>query len=326
MDRRLRYGLVGLGLFLLLFALIERVYAYPRLAKVPLGAYSVPLAEGVGSYFDVGKLQMIYDARLRNTRVVKGDPRAGNARVAVWDMFLNTVDLETGGSISVIQERVVFDRVTGMPAHCCGESPRHDGLALNFPFGTRKTTYPFWDPVAKRGAPATFVREEQVLGLRTYRFEQRIRGARIRPVDLPGSLAGRPDVDSIPAILVDDDDKTLWVEPVTGRIIRGQDHSRQTVQDASGITYLTAFDATLTYTDDTVAANVAAARDDIGGLRLAGVVLPVGAALPGALLLAAGLLLPAPRRAPPAPAEPEPGGQWWVVGPDGVVERLHPGP
>jgi hypothetical protein len=326
MDRRLRYGLLGVGLFLLLFAMTERVYAYPRLAKVPLGVYSVPLAEGNGSYFDVGKQQMVHDARLRNTRVVKGDPRAGDPRVAVWDMFHNTVDLETGGRISVIRERVVFDRVTGMPAHCCGESPRHDGLTLNFPFGTRKTTYPLWDPVARRSAPATFVREEQIQGLRTYRFEQRIRGARIRRVDLPGSLAGRPDLDSIPAFLVDHDDKALWVEPVTGRIIRGQNHSRQTVQDASGITYLTGFDATLTYTDDTVAANVAAARDDLGGLRLAGVVFPVGAALLGALLFAAGMLPPAQRRAPPTPAGPEPGRGWWVVSPGGAIERLHPGP
>ena len=229
MDRRLRYGLVVVGLFLLLFAPIERLYAYPRLAKVPLRIYSVPLAEGTGSYFDLSRLRMVHGARLRSTRVVKGDPRAGGARVAVWDMFLNTVDLETGGAISVVQERVAFDRVSGMPVHCCGEAPRHDGLMLNFPFGTRKATYPFWDPVAGRSAPAVFVREEQVMGLRTYRFEQRIRGARIRPVELPGSLAGQPGMASIAAFLVDDDDKTVWVEPVTGRIIRGQDHSRQTV-------------------------------------------------------------------------------------------------
>jgi Porin PorA len=323
MDRRLRYGLVGVGLFLLLFAPIERLYAYPRLAKVPLGVYSVPLAEGTGSYFDVSRLRMVHGARLRTTRVVKGDPRAGSARVAVWDMFLNTVDLETGGRISVIRERVAFDRVSGMPAHCCGEAPRHDGLMLNFPFGTRKTTYPFWDPVAGRSAPAVFVREEQVMGLRTYRFEQRIRGARIRPVELPGSLAGRPDVASVAGFLVDDDDKTVWVEPATGRIIRGQDHSRQTVRDAAGVTYLTGFDATLTYTDDTVAANVAAARDDLAGLRLARVLLPAGAALLGAALLALGLLAPPPRR---ARAGRQDGQGAWVVSPDGVVERLQRGP
>jgi Porin PorA len=323
MDRRLRYGLLGVGLFLLLFAPIERLYAYPRLAKAPLGVYAVPLAEGTGSYFDVARLRMVHGAHLRTTRVVKADPRAGSARVAVWDMFLNTVDLETGGALSVIQERVAFDRVGGMPVHCCGEAPRHDGLMLNFPFGTRKAAYPFWDPVAGRSAPALFVREEQVMGLRTYRFEQRIRGARIRPVELPGSLAGRPEMASVDAFLVDDDDKTVWVEPVTGRIIRGQDHSHQTVQDAGGVTYLTGFDAIVTYTDDTVAANVAAARKDLAGLRLARVLLPVGAALLGAALLALGLLAPTPRR---APAGHQDGGQAWVVSPDGVVERLHRGP
>jgi hypothetical protein len=325
MDRRLRYGLLGVGLFLLLFALLERAYAYPRLAKVPLGVYSVPMAEGTGSYFDAGRLEMVRGARLRSTRVVKGDREAGGPRVAVWDMLLDTVDLDTGRRISLLQERVVFDRVTGRPVRCCGESPRHDGIMLNFPFGTRQASYPFWDPVAARSAPASFVREELVDGLRTYRFQQRIRGARIRPVELPGSLAGQPGVDAIAASVVLDSDKTLWVEPVTGRIIKGQDHAHQTVKDASGVTYLTVLDVTLTYTDDTVAGNVAAVRDDLDRLRLAGVVLPAAAGLLGALLLGAGLLGPPARRPPPAPGGPEPGRTLWVVGSDGATERLRSG-
>jgi hypothetical protein len=132
MDRRLRYGPVRVGL-LPLFARIERLYGYARLAKVLLGVYSVPLADGTGSYFDVSRLRMVHCARLHTTRVVKDESRAGSARVAVWDMFLNTVDLESGGRISVIQERVAFDRVGGMPVRCCGETPRHDGVMLNSP-------------------------------------------------------------------------------------------------------------------------------------------------------------------------------------------------
>jgi hypothetical protein len=167
-----------------------------------------------------------------------------------------------------------------------------------------------------------FVREEQVMGRRIYRFEQRIRGTRIRRVELPGSLAGQPGAASVAAFLVDDD-KAVLVEPVTGRIIREQDHSRQTVQDAGGVTYLTGFDATLTYSDDTVAANVAAAREDLGGLWLARVLLPVGAALLGAALLALGLLVPPPRR---ARAGRRDGEGAWVVSPDGVVRAPPPGP
>jgi Porin PorA len=293
MGRPLRYALVGVGLFLLLFALIERLYAYPRLAKVPLAPYSVPLAEGVGSYFDVSRLQVVDGANIRNTRVVRGDRDAGSADVAVWDTFINTVDLDGGNRISAIQERSVFHRKTGMPVHCCGESPRHDGLALTFPFPTSKTTYQFWDAIAGRSAPATFAAEEEILGLRTYRFDQRIVGARLRPVDLPGPLAGQPDRQSVAAVLVDDDEKSIWVEPDTGRIIKGRDHSRQTVQDATtGKVYLTAFDATLTYTDETVARNVELAKDDVSRLRLARVLLPASAALLGAVLLAAGLWPP----------------------------------
>jgi hypothetical protein len=112
---------------------------------------------------------------------------------------------------------------------------------------------------------------------------------------------------------------------VTGRVIKGQDHAHQTVKDASGVTYLTVLDVTLTYTDDTVAGNVAAVRDDLDRLRLAGVVLPAAAGLLGALLLGAGLLGPPARRPPPAPGGPEPGRTLWVVGSDGATERLRSG-
>jgi hypothetical protein len=231
--------------------------------------------------------------------VVKGDRKAGNSKVAVWDQFFNTVDLNAGNRINAIQERVVFDRVTGGAVHCCGEAPRHEGIVLTFPFPTKKTTYQMWDTSAARSAPASFVAEEEIDGLRTYRFEQRIAAAHLRSVDLPGPLAGQPGVTSVSAVLVDDDEKSIWVEPTTGRIIKGQDHSRQTVQDpTSGKEYLTAFDATLTYNDQTVASNVALAKEDLDGLRLARVVLPGTSALLGLALLALGLLVP-PRRSVP---------------------------
>jgi hypothetical protein len=183
--------------------------------------------------------------------------------------------------------------------HCCGEQPRHDGIILTFPFPTRKTTYQMWDTSAQRSAPVSFVDEEDINGLRTYRFEQHIPGAHLRSIDLPGPLAGQPGLTSVPSVLVDDDDKSIWVEPTTGRIIKGQDHSRQTIQDpTTGKVFLTAFDATLTYTDQTVASNVALAGDDLSGLRLARVVLPGTSALLGIVLLALGLLVP-PRRTVP---------------------------
>jgi hypothetical protein len=299
MSRGVRYAVFAVGLFLLLFAVIERVYAYPRLAKVPLNPYSQPQADGTGTYFDVSKLRVVDGASLRNTRVVKGDPRAGSSKVAVWDQFFNTVDLNGGNRINAIQERVVFDRKTGMAVHCCGETPRHEGIILTFPFPTKKTTYQMWDTSAARSAPASFVAEEEIDGLKTYRFEQRIPGARLRSVDLPGPLAGQPGLTSVPGVLVDDDEKSIWVEPTTGRIIKGQDHSRQTVQDpTTGKVYLTAFDATLTYNDQTIAANVALAKEDLDGLRLARVLLPGVSALLGVALLALALLLP-PRRSVP---------------------------
>jgi Porin PorA len=313
MNRRLRYVLVGLGLFLLFFGVIERAFVYPRLANIPRSVYAVPVAEGTASYFDTVTAQIIQYASLRNTRVVKGDRHAGNGKVAVWDTFINTVDMNRGKRISLIQERVAFDRLTAMPVHCCRETPTHEGLVLNFPFPTHKTSYPFWNEFTGRAYPVLYSGEEDVNGLRTYRFEQHIRGGRISSIDLPGSLAGRPGVHTVPASLILDDDKTIWVEPSTGRIIKGREDQHQLVQDASGNTYLTAFDGTLTWTDDTVASNVRLARHDLSQLRMGAVLLPAGGILLGVVLLVVGLLLPLRR-----PAEPRGAHEPWPPSrPDG---------
>ena len=98
MGRRVGYVLVFLGLFLIFFGLVERVYAYPRLKKAPLDQYSQPVATGTGTYFNRSpdKLQEVNGAELRNIRTVRGDVKAGSDEVAVWDSFNSTVAVADG--------------------------------------------------------------------------------------------------------------------------------------------------------------------------------------------------------------------------------------
>ena len=147
MGRRVGYALVFLGLFLIFFGLVERVYAYPRLKKAPLDQYSQPVATGTGTYFNRSpdKLQEVNGAELRNIRTVRGDVKAGSDEVAVWDSFNSTVAVADGGVITATQERIALDRVTGQSVRCCGENPAHQGLTLKFPFDTKKQSYQFWD-------------------------------------------------------------------------------------------------------------------------------------------------------------------------------------
>ena len=293
MARRLGFVLVFLGLFLLFFALVERVYAYPRLKKAPLDQYSQPVATGTGSYFNRSpdKLREITGAQLKNVRTVRGDVKAGSDEVAVWDSFNSTVDTADQGVITATQERIALDRVTAQSVQCCGENPRHQGLTLKFPFDTRKTTYQFWDAPAQRALPAAFTRTERINGVSVYRFEQRIDQLDIGDQDIPGTLAGEPDTPSVQTDVIYSNVKTLWVEPATGIIVKAQQDVTQVLRTPGGEQVITLIDAVLTYDEATVDANADDAAKGVNQLRILGTILPVAALALGLIALAAGLVL-----------------------------------
>jgi hypothetical protein len=293
MARRVGFVLVFLGLFLLFFALVERVYAYPRLKKAPLDQYSQPVATGTGSYFNRSpdKLREITGAQLKNVRTVRGDVKAGSDEVAVWDSFNSTVDTADQGVITATQERIALDRRTAQSVQCCGENPRHQGLTLKFPFDTRKTTYQFWDAPAERALPAAFTRTERINGVSVYRFEQRIDQLDIGDQDLPGTLAGEPGTPSVQTDVIYSNVKTLWVEPATGIIVKAQQDVTQVLRTPGGEQVLTLIDAVLTYDEATVDANADDAAKGVNQLRILGTILPVAALGLGLIALAAGLVL-----------------------------------
>jgi hypothetical protein len=293
MARRVGFVLVFLGLFLLFFALVERVYAYPRLKKAPLDQYSQPVATGTGSYFNRSpdKLREITGAQLKNVRTVRGDVKAGSDEVAVWDSFNSTVDTADQGVITATQERIALDRVTAQSVQCCGENPRHQGLTLKFPFDTRKTTYQFWDAPAQRALPAAFTRTERINGVSVYRFEQHIDQLDIGDQDIPGTLAGEPDTPSVQTDVIYSNVKTLWVEPATGLIVKAQQDVTQVLRTPGGENVLTLIDAVLTYDEATVDANADDAAKGVNQLRILGTILPVAALALGLIALAAGLVL-----------------------------------
>jgi hypothetical protein len=293
MARRVGFVLVFVGLFLLFFGLVERVYAYPRLKKAPLDQYSQPVATGTGTYFNRSpdKLKEITGAQLKNVRTVRGDVKAGTDEVAVWDSFNSTVDTADQGVITATQERIALDRVTAQSVQCCGENPRHQGLTLKFPFGTEKTTYQFWDGPAQRALPAAFTRTEKLNGLTVYRFEQRIDRLDVGDQDIPGTLAGEPDTPSVQTNIIYSNTKTLWVEPATGIIVKAQQDATQALETQGGEQVLTLLDAVLTYDEATVDGNADDASSGANRLRLLGTVLPFAALLLGLVAVGAGLVL-----------------------------------
>jgi hypothetical protein len=293
MARRVGFVLVFVGLFLLFFGLFERFYAYPRLKKAPLDQYSSPVATGTGTYFNRSpdKLAEVTGAQLMNRRIVRGDVAAGTDEVAVWDSFNSTIDTADQGVITATQERIALDRVTAQSVQCCGENPRHQGLTLKFPFDTEKTSYQFWDGPAQRALPAAFTRTETLNGVDVYRFEQRIGPLDVGDQEIPGTLAGDPDMPSVQTNIVYTNLKTLWVEPTTGIIVKAQQDATQVLETPGGEQVLTLIDAVLTYDEATVEQNADDAASGANRLRLLGTILPIAALLLGLIAVAAGLVL-----------------------------------
>jgi uncharacterized membrane protein len=304
-GRRVAYLLVFVGFFLLFFSLLLRFYAYPRLQKAPLSRYAQPVATGTGTYFDQSQLKEV-TAQLQNVRTVKGDPRAGDARTAVWDSFQVTKDLDSGGVVDVIQERIALDRVSAQSRNCCGDQPRHQGLTLKFPFNTKKTSYPFWDSRARQAFPVTFVDQERIRGVKVYRFEQHVSGIRLRTVQVSGRQGGQPEVATLPARLMYANDRTLWVEPRTGIVVKGAENQTQILQTDDGHRVLTGFRGQLVWDDATVRKNAADAASGATKLGLIQTGLPIAALVLGVALIVLGVLLLArgtsQREEPAAPA------------------------
>ncbi|MEV0802684.1 DUF3068 domain-containing protein [Kribbella sp. NPDC050281] len=239
--------------------------------------------------------------------------------------------------LSFVQERVVLDAHTGeavrwnptgddnsgeyvattlekadrlKPGQNTALFAGHQGLVLKFPFGTEKKTYPFWDTTLRKAFPIEFKREEPLDGLKVYVFEQEIPKKEVpqaKPLEVPGSLVGDSGKDSVIVQRTYKNTRTLWVEPVTGAIIKGREQQLATIA-YEGQDKLTATQVTIEYDAATVAKNVKGATENgvaEGGyqskaaqLHLIGFWVPLLSLILGLLLLASvGFFQLLPRKA-----------------------------
>jgi Porin PorA len=324
MRRAAGYVLVGLGALLLVVAPLLRWYAAPRLVKAPLDQESITVSRADNATFlDLDPLSVRTGEQLTATRIVVGDvDGAKNADIsdtAVWDVFLR-VTAAGDELVSATLDRVAFDRNTQEAVNCCGEnfdgdqSVRHQGIEYKFPFGAEKQTYNYFDTTLKRATPMEFQGEEEVAGLNVYRYVQRIDPTKVSEVDTPGKLLGRPEP-AVPADRIYSNTRTVWVEPVSGVIVKGQEEQRSVLRAQQGTGELVVSEATLVFTDETVdkqANDASEARTRIIWLTSLG---PLVGVLVGIVLVVIGVLL---LRRPSAPGaggkhraeerEPEPVG------------------
>jgi Porin PorA len=320
LRRIVGFVLLGLGVFAVALGLLLRLYAYPRLAKVPLDPRTVSVATGSG----VTALVMVKQANgstlpeIRNNldltanRYVTGDltqPEVvADGDVASWIEAVELTDQE-GNRVRATERRLCLDRHTseGLP-RCTSpyikarnnpvdftvieeKGVAQPGLNLKFPFDTEQTTYRFYDVFVRDATEARFEGEEEIEGLSVYRFVQDIAPRKIEDRQVPGSLVGSGEP-TVQVGLYYQNRRTMWVEPQTGQIIKGQEIQRQELvgDDQEPGQGTVVFDGTLTFTEDTVTKNVSEAKENRSRLWLL-TTLPIFLWVGGAVLILAAVAL-----------------------------------
>lgn len=293
MRRFLGPVLLGLGVFLLVTAGMLRFYVADKVVKTPIDQYAQSVAPGPGSYFDSAALQS-RTADLVATRTLKADVAASNDDTAVWDV---SVVLTTGDGtfVRATVDRVATDRRTAEAVNCCGEAVdsepvRHSGVSYKFPFETEKKDYDFWDPNARVSAPAKFVSEDKIQDLTVYKFVQQVPPTQIRIQEVPGTLVGE-SAPTVQAPVFYSNTRTVWVEPRTGVIVKGNEQNRTTLRDTTGADKITVIEYDLTFDEATQKQQADLAKDNITKIGLISTWLPLLGLVLGLILIAAGLVL-----------------------------------
>ncbi|HSJ62098.1 MAG TPA: DUF3068 domain-containing protein [Jiangellaceae bacterium] len=313
MRRPIALVAIALGTLLLLLAPLLRWFVYPQVAVVPHDTETTTVSFGedirildiaavLAGRTAVERVTDITSTRGTVSLVGELPESESNDDVAVWHTVVNNADARDE-TVSATESIVAFDRHTGagVPGYnqaVNGEPVEHEGQILKFPFGTEKRDYEFWDANILATQPAVYDGEEEIDGLTVYRFVQTVQPTVVDLLDVPGQLAG-VDQDAVEVERVYSNVRTLWVEPNTGVIIRGQE-DQDSILRYEGEEIAKVTDGTLAYTDETVASLIDEYSGTASQLNLIRNVLPLVALIAGLVLLAAGILLlreRGPRRA-----------------------------
>ncbi|MEO7980941.1 MAG: DUF3068 domain-containing protein [Sporichthyaceae bacterium] len=254
MRRAVGYVLTGLAVFLLAVAAMLKFYVVPNLLVTPLDQFAESFAPGTGTRFDPATLTEVDGVDMVAHRTIRGDVAASSKTVGVWDE--SVVLAQTDGTlITATTDRVAWDRKTGEAVNCCNENvdgvpTKHEGLSYKFPFGAKKQAYPFFDTTAKIAEPMKYQASEKLQGLTVYRYQQQVGPVQIGELEVPGDLVGS-DAPSVKAPRFYDNTRSVWVEPLSGVIVKGEEQQHQVLKDASGTDAVTLIEVTLTFNEAT---------------------------------------------------------------------------
>ena len=308
MRRGIGIVLVGLGVFLVVIGALLRFSVVPAVAKAPLspgedtGGVTQTDQSGVASkLFDPATLKERIDVPLTVTRFTRGDVPASQtdeakaADLAVYDTFQRVED-NAGVVVLADTARFAFNRVTSEMSNCCGanvngENVELSGLVpLKFPMFTQKQTYPYFDTALNKGVDAVFQGEETLEGLPVYKFLVTVEPTQTGTIEVPGELVGSP-LPNFVSPRYYSNTLTLWVEPNTGAIVKGESDQLQTLRGPTNEVEVIVIDAVIGTTPAQVASGVEYAKSQAALLTLLNNTVPLIAVILGAILLVIGIIL-----------------------------------
>jgi hypothetical protein len=249
--------------------------------------------------------------------------------LAIYETFSYTQDGE-GRILSGTYDRVPFDRHTGEVYHCdeataelCDEKTASakldpeatdvegveedldfiapgangdegfqgfEGQYFKLPFNTQKETYQWWDGDLLQATDLKFEDTEDIQGLTTYRFVQEIPDTLVGTQEIPASVAGIDEDGDITVDSMYSNTRTLWIEPETGVLIKGQEEQHNYFA-YEGEEVVTTTEATIGYDDATVTDNVDTYKPLATQLKIVRVWLPIGGLVLGLLLIGVSALM-----------------------------------
>ncbi|CAJ1493139.1 DUF3068 domain-containing protein [[Mycobacterium] kokjensenii] len=332
-------AVMGLGAALLIAALLLSTYTAGKISKIPLDIDVTLISNGSGAALDPESLGGEHAVVDQDVPLVAqqqiGVESPANADVVTLQAgsSLRRADRQKDtGLLLAIVDTVTMNRTSGeavsddthpggsvqRPRNYDDDSPPtnialpHEGLSYRFPFNTQKQSYEFFDPIAQKAFEANYDGEDDVNGLATYRFEQRVGydpdGALSEPVRYP-SLYGHDEDGEITTSArvwnIDGPDpdeeitmtryyaaqRVMWVDPVSGTIVKSKVHANHYYARDPLKPEVALADYTVTSSEETIEAQVNAARNERDRVALWSRILPITFTAAGLICLIGGVLV-----------------------------------
>ncbi|MBP2329981.1 hypothetical protein JOF56_010366 [Kibdelosporangium banguiense] len=323
MRRVVSLVVLGLGVLAVTAGITLRFYAYPALAKIPHNIESLSYAKGSGitalMYVEKPGQPAIPEIRrnlsLTSSTYVTADMQAPEVKkdgnIAVWIETSLVTEDSTKSTVNGSVRELCLDRFTAEAVGPCTngylqntlekgkdtrkradtKDPQFPGLNFKFPFETEKKTYQWYDISLRKPIDAKFEAVDEIDGLEVYRFKQSAPSTNIDSREVPGSLVGQTE-NTVKAGLYYEVDRTIWIEPNTGAVIKLRQWSKQELRtDTQGPGSGTVvFDGALELDGPSVAKNVSIAKENMSQLWLL-TGLPVILWIVGGVLTLAGIVM-----------------------------------